>query len=365
MHDDMTKTRVLVVDDSAFMRKVISDMIARDAAFEVVGTARDGVDALDKIEKLQPDVVTLDVEMPRKDGLETLRELMVKHPVPVVMLSSMTQAGTKATMEALALGAVDFIAKPSGAISLDIETVQDELIRKLKAAVGARIRPAYSVVPKPRPIVRKREPPQPAASMGGGAQPTIAVAIGASTGGPRALEEVVRQFPKDLPAAILVVQHMPAGFTRSMAERLNQIASIRVKEAEEGDRLTAGIAYIAPGDFHMTVSKDQVIHLEQTPPVNYVRPSVDVTMLGLPNVYSNRLIGVILTGMGKDGAAGMAKIKAEGGVTIVQDESTSTIYSMPRAVVENGDADFVLPLERIGDAVVRAVMKLKQRVGSL
>ena len=361
----MAKARVLVVDDSAFMRKVISDMIAQDDAFEVIGTARDGLDALEKIERLQPDVVTLDVEMPRKDGLATLRELMGKRPVPVIMLSSVTQAGTKATMEALALGAVDFIAKPSGSISLDIEDVRDELLRKLKAAVGARVQ-ATTLPPPPatRVIAGQGVPPhQPVPSGGGRPTTTVLIAIGASTGGPRALEEVIRQFPGDLPAGVLVVQHMPAGFTRSMAERLDQIASVRVKEAQEGDRVSAGVVYIAPGDYHMTVSREQVIHLEQSPSVNYVRPSIDVTMLALPAVYSTQLVGVILTGMGKDGSAGMAKIRAAGGVTIVQDENTSTIYSMPRAVVENGDADFVLPLDRIGDAVVRAALKLQKRVG--
>lgn len=353
----MAKTRVLIVDDSAFMRKVISDMIEQDPALEVIGTARDGLDALEKINRLRPDVVTLDVEMPRKDGLETLKEIMRSQPVPVVMLSSMTQSGAKATIDALALGAVDFVAKPSGPISLDIEQVHDELIRKVKAAALARIHPV------PARQSQKQLKPRfhhPAVTSGG---PKTIVAIGASTGGPRALEAVIRQFPPDLPAGVLIVQHMPAGFTRSMAERLDQISDVRVKEAEEGDRIKAGVVYIAPGDYHMVVSKDGVIHVEQTAPVNYVRPSVDVTLSSLPPVYSDQLVGVILTGMGKDGAAGMAKIKAGGGVTIVQDERTSTIYSMPRAVVENGDADFVLPLDRIGDAAVRAVKKLQQRVG--
>ncbi|NMB25966.1 MAG: chemotaxis response regulator protein-glutamate methylesterase [Firmicutes bacterium] len=362
----MAKARVLVVDDSAFMRKVISDMIAEDGAFEVIGTARDGLDALEKIKRLQPDVVTLDVEMPRKDGLATLREIMNTQPVPVIMLSSVTQSGATATMEALALGAVDFVPKPSGSISLDIADVRDELIRKLKAAVGAKIQitrpralPIASTILRPKAPTRR---PMPVGQI----TPSndVLIVIGSSTGGPRALEEVIRQLPGDLPAGVLVIQHMPAGFTRSMAERLDQIADVRVKEAEDGDRVSGGVVYIAPGDYHMTVSPEQVIRLEQTPPVNYVRPSIDVTMLTLPPIYSGKLIGVILTGMGKDGAEGMAKIKEAGGVTIVQDEYTSTIYSMPKAVVESGNADFILPIDRIGDAVVRAVGKLKQRVDS-
>lgn len=384
----MAKTKVLVVDDSAFMRKVISDMITDDASLEVIGTARDGIDALEKVARLRPDVVTLDVEMPRKNGLETLRDLMQSHPVPVVMLSSMTQSGAQATMEALALGAIDFIPKPSGPISLDIEKVQDELIRKIKAAALARIQLVERVkdqptLPKARPTPRQavpREaslgqlvidipkkakaprPPRPLVDVRP-LRPDTIIAIGSSTGGPRALETVISGFPPDLSAGVLVVQHMPAGFTRSMAERLDQICSIQVKEAEDGDRISAGVVYIAPGDYHMVVSSDGIIRLNQAPPVNYVRPSVDVTLLSLPAVYSNQLVGVILTGMGKDGAAGMAKIKAQGGVTIVQDERTSVIYSMPRAVVENGDADYILPLDRIGDAAVQAVTKLQQRVG--
>lgn len=357
----MAKARVLVVDDSAFMRKVISDMIAEDDAFEVIGTARDGLDALEKIKRLQPDVVTLDVEMPRKDGLETLREIMSTQPVPVIMLSSVTQSGAKATMEALALGAVDFVPKPSGSISLDIADVREELMTKLKAAVGAKVQVTRPRVLPRTPTILPPKAPQSRPMPVGHIAPVadVLIVIGSSTGGPKALEEVICQLPKDLSAGVLVIQHMPAGFTRSMAERLDQIASVRVKEAEEGDSVRAGVVYIAPGDYHMKVSREQVIHLEQTPPVNYVRPSIDVTMFTLPPIYSTKLIGVILTGMGKDGAEGMAKIKEAGGVTIVQDEYTSTIYSMPRAVVESGNADFVLPIDRIGDAVVRAVRKLE------
>ncbi|NLK07578.1 MAG: chemotaxis response regulator protein-glutamate methylesterase [Firmicutes bacterium] len=375
----MAKARVLVVDDSAFMRKVISDMIATEDTFAVIGTARDGLDALNKIEKLQPDIITLDVEMPRKDGLSTLREIMAKRPVPVIMLSSLTQTGAKATMEALALGAVDFVAKPSGSISLDIADIQDELIQKLKAAVGAKVQTARTA----RPTALSRWPasssttptktPTPM-SVRAAAEVSIpprfplgkksalantVIVIGSSTGGPRALEEVLRQFPKDLSAGVLIVQHMPAGFTKSMAERLDQVAALEVREAEDGDEVKAGAVYIAPGGYHMTVSKERIIKLDKGPQVNYVRPSIDVTMLKLPEVYGNRLVGVILTGMGKDGAEGMAKIKQAGGVTIVQDEYTSTIYSMPRAVVETGNADFILPIGRVGDAAVRAARKLE------
>lgn len=372
---DLPRTRVLVVDDSAFMRKVITDLISQDPALEVIGTARDGLDALEKVEKLSPDVITLDVEMPRQNGLETLRQLMRRRPLPVVMLSSLTQAGARATVEALSLGAVDFVTKPSGAISLDIEKVKDELIQKIKTAALARLKQeSHRDIPtggggrRGHSLRLSRQGGEIQSSSAGypraldRPEARLTVVIGASTGGPRALEIVIRQLPADLPAGVLVVQHMPAGFTRSLAERLNQLAAITVKEAEAGNAIQEGVVLLAPGDFHMKVGSDYRIHLDKSPPVNYVRPSVDVTMLSLPAVFHNRLIGVILTGMGKDGAEGMASIKQAGGITIAQDEASSTIYGMPRVVAENGDADFILPVEYIGEAVVKAVTTLRQRV---
>ncbi len=377
--------KVLIVDDSAFMRKVLSEILAKDPGIRVVGTARDGRDALAKVDNLKPDVVTLDVEMPKLDGIGTLRELMRTHPLPVVMLSSVTQKGSKETLEALSLGAVDFVSKPSGSISLDIDTVEEEILRKVKAAADARVfassrhglawpgvlrqtQRSAQVASKSQhqgslsktnsqrhlsgtaPITGRVEMP--------GIDAKALVVIGSSTGGPKALESVVSAIPADLPAAVLIVQHMPPGFTRSLAERLDNMSGITVREAADGDYLGHGLALVAPGGYHLVLDVSRRVHLTQEPPVNYVRPSVDVTMKSVVDIFRHRLVGVILTGMGRDGAEGMALIKQSGGMTIAQDQETSTIYSMPRVVAEKGNADYVLPVDRIGDAVGKLVQRI-------
>lgn len=248
----MAAIRVLVVDDSAFMRKVISDIINNDPYMEVVGKARNGQDALKKIQELNPDVVTMDVEMPGLDGLAALEELMKIKPVPVIMISSLTKRGTEQTVKALQLGAVDFIAKPSGQISLDIDAVQDEIIRKIKIAAGTKNKLAnfkyQGVVTPVRPVsaVKKLDRSSALDKM---------VLIGTSTGGPKALHEVIPRLPADINAGILIVQHMPPGFTKSLADRLDSLSQITVKEAEQGEKILPGCAYIAPGDYHLTVSR--------------------------------------------------------------------------------------------------------------
>lgn len=373
--------KVLVVDDSAFMRKVLTAILEEDPEIEVVGTARDGQDALVKIAKLQPDVVTMDVEMPRMDGITALEKIMASNPLPVVMLSTLTYRGSQATIEALSLGAVDFVPKPSGAISLDIHKVADDLVKKVKLAAMARVgrdRTSFSLYTgrrrsiaaasekatfKPGSVgqqqkVRGQENVTPRDQQDSDpfrVEAKNLVIIGSSTGGPKALEFVLTTLPANLNAAILVVQHMPAGFTRSLAERLNGLCAIEVKEAEANERLLVGRALVAPGDYHLVLSSDGTVQLNQDAPVNFVRPSIDVTMLSAVKFFPKKIVGVILTGMGRDGAAGMAAIKKAGGITLVQDQETSVIYSMPRAVVENGDADYVLPVDRIGDAIVKAV----------
>lgn len=365
--------KVLVVDDSAFMRKVLSGILSDDPQIEVVGTARDGQDALVKIEQLKPDVVTLDVEMPRMDGISALREIMATNPLPVVMLSSLTQSGSRATIEALSLGAVDFVSKPSGSISLDIHKVANDLVRKVKMAATACLsasRPKRSFwrtqVGNPSSFTTSEQKTarmlQSVASLTPRAIDSSArgeaknlVVIGSSTGGPKALEIVLTSIPADINASLLVVQHMPAGFTRSLAERLNSLCTIVVKEAEENDRLVVGRALVAPGDYHLTIAADRTIRLNKDEPVNFVRPSIDVTMLSAARLFPKTIVGVILTGMGRDGAAGMAAIKQAGGVTLAQDKETSVIYSMPRVVAENGDADYILPVDRIGDAIAKVV----------
>lgn len=357
------KTRVLVVDDSAFMRKVISRMISSDPELEVVGIARDGVEALEKLHGTQPDVITLDVEMPRMDGLEALKAIMAERPTPVVMLSGLTKENADTTIKALALGAVDFVAKPSGAISLDIEKVKDILLSKIRLARRAKLRlmvergqgvsnhkslhSGISLMPD------KKDSPF---SGSEGQRPAdITVVIGSSTGGPGALQEVVPRLPGDLPAGVLVVQHMPRGFTRSLAARLDEMSKLHVAEASDGDLVAPGVCLVAPGGRHLVVRADHRVSLRDDPPVHGVRPSVDVTLESTVKVFGKNVIGVIMTGMGFDGAYGISMVKSAGGIAIAQDEATSVVWGMPRAVVEMGYADFVCPLENIAEAVVKSL----------
>lgn len=344
--------KVLIVDDSAFMRKLITEIISSQPDLEVVGTARNGQDALEKLERLPVDVVTLDVEMPVMDGLETLRRIMQSKPLPVVMLSSKTKRGSQTTIKALALGAVDFIPKPSGPISLDFKSISDEIILKIRLAATARhVRKARPLISKsPRQLREFEKLPKGAADA--------LVIIGSSTGGPRAVEEVFAAIPPNLPAGILVVQHMPKEFTRSFAERLNSLYRFPVKEAAHGDLIENGHAFIAPGDYHLRVGWDRRIMLSQEERVMFLRPAIDVAMQSLPAIYQNRIVGVILTGMGRDGAAGIAMIKEAGGITIAQDKDTSIIYSMPRVIAEEGNADYILPLGQIGETITDLVAAL-------
>ncbi len=342
---------VLVVDDSAYMRKVVSNMLSSDADIHVVDTARDGLDALEKIKKWKPDVVTLDVEMPRMDGLTALQRMMVECPVPVVMLSSLTQEGSETTIRALTLGAVDFVPKPSGAISLDIAKVREELIYKIRVATKASMKNVRSFQPIITPV-KKEAVVDPLAPLRTKA-PNKVVVIGSSTGGPNALQQVVPRLPADLSAAVLIVQHMPPGFTRSLAERLNDISKIKVKEAEQGDALVTGQALLAPGGYHMYMVSSTVVGLNQDPPVHSVRPAVDVTMESVTKFYGAKVVGVVLTGMGYDGSGGANAIKKAGGKTIAQNEDTCVVYGMPRVVVEMGKADKVLPITDIADEIVR------------
>jgi two-component system chemotaxis response regulator CheB len=331
--------KVLVVDDSALMRRIISDLLTEDPSLQVIGTASNGVMALQKIEALNPDVVTLDVEMPVMDGLTTLKLIMQQKPLPVIMLSSLTQAGSEITIKALQEGAVDFVPKPSGNISLDLKKVQNELIAKVKIASCARIH--KSLVKKNIPglfssFQKKKEPDF----------PRTLVLIGTSTGGPKALNELLPKFPVDLPAAILIVQHMPAGFTRSLAERLDQNSAIHVKEAEDKEIVVAGTAYIAPGGYHLQVRQNSDctirLHLDESDPINGHRPSVDALMLSASKIKGHNIVGVILTGMGRDGCEGICALKEKGAYVIAEDETTAVVYGMPKAVVEAQVVDRLL-----------------------
>lgn len=344
--------RVLVVDDSAFMRRIISELLTA-AGCQVVGTARDGRDALAKAAALAPDVITLDVEMPVLDGYGTLRELMHTQPLPVVMVSSLTRAGAEATVRALALGAVDFLAKPSGAISLNMHTVAGDLAAKVKAAATAT--PRYRRVVADLPELHREKTTVAAGLMAEAkpAAPKRLVVIGCSTGGPGALHQIMPHLPRDLDAAVLVVQHMPAGFTRSLATRLDAISAIRVREAADGDALEPGLVLIAPGGQHMLLRDDGRVTLSEEPPLHGVRPAVDKLLLSVANHWHQPCLGVILTGMGHDGARGIAALKRNGGQSIAEDASTCVVYGMPRAVVELGLADDVLPVHEIPAAIVR------------
>jgi two-component system chemotaxis response regulator CheB len=345
--------RVMVVDDSAFMRYTVTRHLDGDPDITVVGSARDGLEALAKIPALRPDVVTLDVEMPRLDGLATLKRIMAECPTPVVMLSSLTQHGARTTVQALMRGAVDFVAKP--AVSGDTEAVMAELIGKVKLAarVGLGARGDSRERPlSPPPVV---EPVVAEASMvldKPGPRPfhlgDPVLVIGASTGGPRALQRVLSDLPGDLPAAVVVVQHMPAGFTRSLAQRLNETCAISVQEAAPGDRLACGLALLAPGDYHLRFEGRHQVVLDQGPRRHHVRPAVDITMESAATQHGAHVVGAVLTGMGSDGTAGCRAIKEAGGRVAAEDESTSVVFGMPRSVIEAGLADHVVPLDEMG-----------------
>lgn len=349
------RIRVLVTDDSLFMRAAIAKTLGAYPQFEVVGQAKDGKDALDQVARLRPDVVTMDFNMPGMNGAETVRALMHVHPTPVVMFSAHTKQGGKETLEALAAGAIDFVTKPSGEVSIDLSKIADELVRKLTAAAAARPRapvavahPASSSGPLPAlgaaATTTGRISPLGASA---GALPRLAV-IGISTGGPAALSEVIPALPADLRLAVVVVQHMPAHFTAALAERLNGHSRVGVHEARHGDRPMPGTVLIAPGDKHLEFDDRGAVVLSDGPLVNGCRPAADVTMLSAARVYGRRrVVGVVMTGMGKDGAAGIAAIKRADGKTCAQDQATSMIYGMPKAAVETGMVDEVVPLGEI------------------
>ena len=343
---------VLVVDDSAFMRRVISRLIDDSGEFRVVGTARNGVEALTQIHALDPQIVTLDVEMPELDGLQTLGYIMSETPRAVVMLSAATTQGdVDLTLRCLELGAVDFVRKPSGPISLDLDRVASTLLGALRAAGQVNLGGVQLLA---RPTFVETAPP-----AGRPSSATIAVAIAASTGGPRALAEVIPGLPAELGAAVLVVPHMPAGFTRSLAARLHSMSRLPVAEGVDGEPVVANRVYLAPGGLHMRVapSADGVrcIALDATAPVWGVRPSADPLFLAVARHFGPAAVGVVLTGMGRDGADGLSAIRAAGGAGIVQDRATSTIYGMPLAALQRAGAERVLPLGEVAAAVAEVV----------
>jgi two-component system, chemotaxis family, protein-glutamate methylesterase/glutaminase len=347
----MTRIRVLVVDDSALMRKMIPQILSSDEELEVVGTAMDGVFALKKMRELKPDVVTLDVSMPRMDGIETLRHIVEDFGTPAVIVSSLAQREAELTFQALEIGAFDFVTKPQDAISVHITEIGEELISKVKAAHSnplARLRVVHArPVPVPVPV---KKPDLPT-----GMTPVDRLlVIGISTGGPNALSYLLPQVPKDFPAGILIVQHMPPGFTEMFAARLNASCRIEVKEAKDGDLVLPGRALIAPGDRHLKVKRmalGTIAVLSDAPPVSGHRPSADVLFRSAAAEYGDRVTGVIMTGMGSDGAEGIGEIKARGGMTVAQDEASCIVFGMPKVAIEKGYIAKVVSLGKMGNFI--------------
>lgn len=341
------RIRVLVVDDSAFVRQAITRMLNAAPDIEVVGVAVDGDDGLQRARELSPDVVTLDVQMPRMGGLECLKRLMEENPLPVLLLSSHTREGAEVTLRGLDLGALDFVDKSSVRGTMNLLELAEELTAKIRALAGARPggrRAGQAVVPGSLPSA-----PATRAEV---------VAIATSTGGPPALQAIIPRLPEGLRSAVLVVQHMPVGFTRSLAERLDQRSSLRVREAEDGELVVAGQVLIAPAGLHMQVRKRGAsvrIALDDEPRTSLHRPSADVLMASVARIYGARSLGVVLTGMGSDGVEGLRAIRAAGGRTLAESEETALIYGMPKAALEAGVVERSVPLDRIADEIVAAV----------
>jgi two-component system, chemotaxis family, protein-glutamate methylesterase/glutaminase len=403
----MKAIRVLIVDDSAFVRKALSTMLQSEPDIEVVGLANNGKEAVEKAAELQPDIITMDVEMPVMSGLEALRIIMEQNPTPVLMISSVTTEGAEATMEALSLGAIDFIPKQS---TLTIQqTMRDELVSKVKAITQNSVKSRMNSRPSLLGLTFRKSTSAPAAkqedqaaerlslqeriarrrqqsmensdSSSSGAMQTSSsqqpkplhevhltgrkrpspgnakiVVLGVSTGGPLALHQVVPRLPKEFPVGMLIVQHMPAHFTKSLADRLNTLSHVTVREAQDGDILEQGMVLIAPGGYHMKIGRDQrTVHVTPEPSETLHRPSVDITVESVVEYFGGQAVGVIMTGMGRDGCAGLKKLNAKGGYVIAQDEESCVVYGMPKAVVDEGIADEVQSLEHLAESIALAI----------
>ncbi len=348
----MAKIRVLTVDDSALMRQVLADLLSHDPDIEVIGSAPDPFIAREKIKALNPDVLTLDVEMPKMDGLTFLEKLMRGRPMPVVMVSSLTEVGCQTTLRALELGAVDFITKPKIDLREGMDAIAADLIDKIKAAAQASIKPR---------VPSGKVPGRPTALASAMIKTTdTIIAIGASTGGTEALKEVLEVLPPNTPP-ILVTQHMPERFTKTFADRLNGLCRIKVKEAEDGDSVLPGHALIAPGNYHMTLVRSGArysVRLNQDPPVNRHRPSVDVMFHSVAEYAGANSVGVILTGMGGDGARCLLEMKQAGAFTIAQDEASCVVFGMPKEAIKLGAAEKVVPLQDIPALVLSQISRM-------
>lgn len=353
--------RVLVVDDSAFMRKLISDFLSAEQEIEVVGTARNGEDALKRIKELNPDVVTLDVEMPVLNGTEALKKILAEHDLAVIMVSSQTKQGKDLTIHCLELGAFDFVTKPSGSISLDLHKVRGQIVERVLAAGLSRKRTEVQVSPKP-PVMKPPIPvvaPRPQAVKSGSLRKIIS--IGTSTGGPRALQRVVTKLPKDIEAPILIVQHMPAGFTASLATRLDHLSQISIKEAQDGDIAKNGVAYIAPGGMNMSLHEQGaslVIRLSPEDTESRHKPSVNYLFESISHIKGYEKIAVIMTGMGSDGTEGVKKMVASGHTKVIAEkEESCVVFGMPKSVIKAGLAHETRHVDDIAHAIISSMKK--------
>jgi two-component system chemotaxis response regulator CheB len=340
---------VLVVDDSAFMRKLIAELVESTGAFRVVASAGDGIEALQKIRELKPDIVTLDIEMPRLNGLQALEQIMAEMPRPVVMLSAAgSELGNEMTLRALERGALDFVKKPSGPVSIDLSTVRERLMSALEAARAMNI----GGMRQPAPAASSAAAEAPTVKSPGAA--TKVVAIASSTGGPRALAEIVPHLPEDLGAAVVIVQHMPRDFTRLLAARLDSMSPLLVAEAINGKLLRENRVYVAPGGYHLTLDGETgnaSIRLDNSPAIWGVRPAADPLFFSVADIFGRSAVGVVLTGMGRDGAEGLRRIRAAGGAAIVQDRESSIIYGMPQAALAAAGADRIAPVGKIAPLI--------------
>ena len=370
--------RVLVVDDSAFMRKVLQGIISSDPDLQVCGEARDGRDAITQLESLKPDVISMDINMPHMDGLQATEVIMSSNPHPVLIVSSESREGADVTLKALQLGAIDFVSKPTSGIDLDMSSIQDELCRKLKMAAKVRVvRTAARSTnqqqksPTERVAAMKTELPKPngrsngdASHRGAGKFPIVVVA--SSTGGPATLMKFIPAFPADFPGAIIVVQHMPGNFTSQFSKQLAEVSEIKVKEAEAGEIVVPGQVYVCPGANHLRVSATGRVVLDDGPRIGGYRPCADLTLESVVAYSGPNAVAVILTGMGNDGSKGVQAVKAAGGYVIAQDESTAVIFGMPQEAIKTGAVDQILAIDFIYSAVEKRVMAYTvSRAGAL